>query len=372
MLPKAAARHHVRKGKPEESIMRKRVSVSFVVCFALFACTFKAHGGPITTTFFFTTSPASPDVFSDTLTYDSLAHTFSLGSATTIGTSTIGADGIVFGPSVAGKQTLFFGGEGDQTVYQIPTTGGPALAAANAGSTAFLLTVNPAGNVVYTADAAGKLDTLPIVGGIVGAGTAHSPTGSDPNVAQIAFAPFGTYYITGLPGVNGNLGTINTTTFATARLSTNIPTAQGILYDPFTGLITLFGQGQVGTLNSANTLTTGGASLFGCGADTFTQGSVDAAGHALIIGCGSLAFIDYSGSHNILTPDFQTVLPFAANGKDVLITAGLTGPVGAVPEPSTMVLMSAGVAILALRRRLARACKTNLRRGTTRSLRAPC
>ena len=323
--------------------MKKRTLLSTLfVC--LVAGGFAAHAATIT---FYYTTLGSPDVFSNT--YSTITG---LGSPVGIGSTLQGADGIEDGPVVGGLRTLFFTGEADQTVFQIPVTGGSLVSSGNAGITAYLLTANPSDTTLYTFNNAGQVSTLTVNGAglIAGAGTVHNVTGSDTNVSRITWGsnPAGpVYYITGGPGLNGDLGTIDPTTFITTRLDTNIATAEDAHYDPYTGLIVLFGQGQINTLNPTTGLLGTAISVPGgtC-TGTLTTGDLDGLGHALITDCGTLSYIDFSATHNILTGAVTTI-PGVFGGKDIEIFQSSTQ---STPEPSTMVFALGGLALVAFRR----------------------
>jgi MYXO-CTERM domain-containing protein len=321
--------------------------MALVVC--LFAGTGAVHAGTIT--FYYTTlgggAQGNNDVFSNT--YNT---TTGLGTPVGIGSTQQGADGIEDGPTVAGTPTLFFTGETDQNVFQIPITGGSSVSNASSGITAYLLSVNPGDTALYTFNNAGSISSLAVTGGglIAGPGTVHTVTGADTNVSRIVWGsnPAGpVYYITGAPGSNGDLGTINLSTYVTTQLDANITTAEDAHYDPYTGMIVLFGQGQINTLNpttgvlgTAITLPAGT-----CGSSTLTTGDFDGLGHALVTDCGTLYYLDFSATHNELTGTV-TAIPGTFGGKDIEIFQTTTG----TPEPATMGFALFGLALVAFRR----------------------
>ncbi len=99
----------------------------------------------------------------------------------------------------------------------------------------------------------------------------------------------------------GNLGTLDLTTGTTTRLYSGVRPAHGLIYDPFTNLMTMFGAGHTGTMNASD-----GSDLrisnaaFTC---DFDQGAVTGTGIALVAGCGGLTLLDYtqSGTSRIRT-----------------------------------------------------------------------
>jgi hypothetical protein len=312
----------------------------------LFAGTFAVHASTIT---FYYTTLGSPDVFSNT--YNSVTN--AVGTPVGIGSSLQGADGIEDGPTVAGTPTLFFTGETDQTVFQIHTTGGAEVSSASAGITAYLLSVNPTDTALYTFNNAGKISSLGItVGGLIaGPGTVNTVTagaGGDTNVSRLVWGSTGpVYYITGSPGSNGDLGTITIPGYVTTQLDANITTAEDAHYDPYTGMIVLFGQGQINTLNPATGILGTAITLPAgtCGSSTLTTGDFDGLGHGLVTDCGTLYYLDFSATHNELTGTV-TAIPGAFNGKDIEIFQTTTG----TPEPATMGFALFGLAVVAVRR----------------------
>lgn len=321
--------------------MNKRTLLTaLAVC--LFAGACAVHAGTIT---FYYTTLGSPDVFSNT--YNSVTN--AVGSPVGIATTLQGADGIEDGPVVGGTPTLFFTGETDQNVFQIHTTGGAVVSNASSGIIAYLLSVNPTDTTLYTFNNAGSISSLGITAGglIAGPGTVHTVTGADTNVSRIVWGASGpVYYITGSPGTNGDLGTINLTTYATTQLDANITTAEDAHYDPYTGMIVLFGQGQINTLNPTTGVLGTAISLPAgtCGNSTLTTGDFDGLGHGLVTDCGTLYYLDFSATHNELTGTV-TAIPGTFGGKDIEIFQ-TTG----APEPSTMGFALCGLALVAVRR----------------------
>ena len=276
--------------------------------------------------------------------YDQTTQSLTLGSSTNVA-SLPGADGIIFTPN----GNLLVGGQGSGQVYEIKTNG-TFVASAAPGSpgqdqSSYHLALDPSGTKFYTSDFRGPLDTVPLP---LAQGSTTFVTGGDTGVTQVAFAPNGNvFYVNGSPNGFGNLGLINISTGVTTQLYSGVQPAHGLIYDPFTGLITFFGAGETGTMNQngGNLMT---SSSFTC---DFDQGSVDGHGHALVAGCGALTFIDYSISHDITHPDKVIVTGGFGNIDD---TAPLAGLGSQTPEPSSLLLLGTGVAGLAgmLKRKL--------------------
>jgi len=313
---------------------------------------------PIQASTIFFTQIGSPDVFFGTF---NPAAGGSLTGITTIGSSPNGADGILIGPN----GTLFFAGEGSNGVFQIRQDGTsvPPLPSFGAGTTeSFFLATNqnapdPSNTTVFTFNNAGSIAALPVVGGFLQPGTVSSVLGPDKNISDVFWSPTNqAYYLTGNEGTTGDLGLYNVATHTTsAPLFTGIPTAQEAVFDPFTGLIILFGDGQVDTFNpTTNTLGTpvllpGATAGTTCGGGSTGQldaGTVDGAGHAYVAGCGNLYYIDYSSTHNILSlSNIRESVPVSGGIKDVAVIQVAT------PEPSTITMVVIGLAGLGIRLR---------------------
>ncbi len=147
----------------------------------------------------------------------------------------------------------------------------------------------------------------------------------------------------GTPNGYGNVGLVNLATGMSTRLYSHVQAAHGLIFDPFTELITLFGAGNTGTLNASD-----GSGLKTSGnifkVDDFDQGAVDGKGHALIAGGNSITFVDYSLSRDITRPDFTTSIGGFINIDDLapLIGAGSNPIPPAIPEPGTLALLGLG------------------------------
>lgn len=292
-----------------------------------------------------------PNVLKVSFSYDQLTGALVYGAQTGIATVN-GADGIMFAPN----GNLLVTSNTVARVYRIDANNGNVLQTVNTGGTSdFHMALDPTGTKFYSSDRysrnTGPLDTFAInVDGTIGNATKTPITGGDTNVTQLAFAPNGNvFYTNGTPNANGSVGlfTFGSPNDTTVRLfAPNVITAaHGIVYDPFTGLMTMFGGGGVATLDP--TLSTNAAiqaslkQRNGINAD-FDQGSVDGFGHAFIAGNGQITFIDYSQTGDITSTKNRVIITGGfGNIDDVAPLVGLGAP-NPVPEPASLTLFAIG------------------------------
>jgi hypothetical protein len=296
-------------------------------------------------TLFYTNFTGGVNVNSVDYSYNSTTQVLTVNNQHGIA-SLGGADGIIFAPD----GDLLVGGQGSGVVFKLHTDGTGITSRSAAGQANFHLALDPSGTQFYTSNFQGPLITMPL--NPFSNGTSHTITGSEGGVTQVAFAPNGNvFYTSSQPNGNGTYGQINLNTFVTTRLSgaSAILPAHGIIYDPFTGLITLFGDGAVGTFdqNGANF-----KQRTGINAD-FDQGAVDGQGHAFIAGNGQLTFIDYSATHDITSANNIVRIVGGFSGIDdlaPLVGAGAPPPTTGAPAPPAAVLLaSGGLSFLAYR-----------------------
>jgi hypothetical protein len=325
----------------------KTACLALVALVALTCCE-AAHADVFKGELFYTNFTGGANVNKVSYSYNDVTHSFQLGSPTNIAFAN-GADGIIFDA----HGNLLVGGQGNPFVHQYTTAGKLLADGFTQGSSTFHLALDPSGTKVYTSNFGGPLITLPL-SPLIGSGIVTNITGDDHGLTQVAFNPKTgkVLYQDGFPNGFGNVGFIDLATGVTTRTLTTLQAAHGIVFDPFTQRITLFGAGDVATLNDNGSL----FNQFSTGVPDFDQGAVDGKGHALVAGSGGITLIDYRKSGDITHPDFIT---FAGGFGGIDDVAPLSG-VGSqtTPEPSTMALLAAGgmsLAAGAWRRRRQRA-----------------
>lgn len=295
-------------------------------------------------TLYYTLFTGGANIWKVDYSYDDSTNTFGLSSNTNIA-STAGADGIIFGTN----GNLLIGGQSSGNVYEVKPSDGTVVNTQATGTDSYHLALDPNGAKVYSSTFGGRLNTLSVP---IGSGSTFTDiTGDDLGLTQIAFGTGGNvFYVNGGPNGFGNVGLIDLSTGITDRLYTGVEAAHGLIYDPFTGLMTMFGAGKTGTFSAAD-----GSGLLVSASDfacDFDQGSVDGKGHALVAGCGGITFLDYSLSLDITDPDYFTTIFGFSGIDDVAPLVGVGAPPGqGVPVPGTVLLVGAGLAAMLLRQR---------------------
>ncbi|HEV3344414.1 MAG TPA: DUF4214 domain-containing protein [Pirellulales bacterium] len=246
----------------------------------------------------------------------------SLGQSTlTLGTPTpivqnIPADGLIFLPN--GDLLT-----ANNTASEINLHTG-AVTSVN-GQGAEHLALDPSGTKVWTSPQPGSLVELPI--NPLGNGIVHTLTGDDTTVTQLAFDNSGqVFYVSSGGGGFGSFGLIDLTTFTTRRIYSNLPSAHGISYDPFTGDLFLVGANSV-TQIDPNTLKIVSELDFPGSGFTFDQGANDGKGHLFAAdNSGHLLAVDYSATGLVGNPRDFVATPFLVNAlDDVAPLSGLGG-----------------------------------------------
>lgn len=258
--------------------------------------------------------------------------------ATAKPTSTPSADSLFLahnGDLLAGGQSA---GSGHNTNSVAGTSTGVASGSSNSDQSALYLAMDPGGTKFYTSDLSGALNTVSLPSGAQGTTTAIT-TGGNSSGTPIALAPNGNVSQAGGNSSSiSDTGTVSLMAAMTAQLSTNFESAQGASYDPFTGLMTTFGAGGTGTLNQ-----TGGNFNF-----DWTRGAVDGPRISLLATQYPTYFVDHSPGHDTPPSDQGTGDDMDhpnefTDGKP----PGHPGSVGAVPEPSSYLLLGAALAVMA-------------------------
>ena len=306
--------------------------------------------GVIDGTLYFTTfnGPSVDRLHSVAFSYNSSGNAINFGAATNIFTDQgIGADGIIFAND--GK-TLLIGGQ-NAAIYHVDPGNGHVLNTLGTGGVdVFHIALSPAGNTVYGGGSeAGSAGLAVVPTNPYGNGIAEAISGSNSIITGIAFDKNGDAFYTASPaGGFGNFGTIsNLSTFPVTHALVALTAAHGITYDPFTNDFVLVGGNEIAQVDTSGHVVSD--RFFGGYGAAFDQASVDGQGHLFVTNNdGNLLFVDYSSSGLIGDSSDFTSKHFLADSLDDI--APLVGPGGgglaATPEPSSLTLMSLGLAAL--------------------------
>ena len=281
-------------------------------------------------------------VHSRSVSYDG-AGSLTLGKTVDLVTFAprVGADGIVF----TGDGFLAVGGEGNlvHKVDPIRINTFTNVAAGNTG--AFHMMVAPDGTI-YSSGIPGTPASYR--SDLSGGGTAHPLSGDDRSIDTIAWSdPHHAFYTSSGAGGVGDFGVIDLNTFHTTRIFSNLPAAHGMVFDPYTGDLVLFGAKHITQIDPVTHSIVSDLNLSGnqypFGSDAFDQGTTDGLGHFFVANnSGYLAFLDITKSRRVGNPDFLRT-PFLGSQLDDI--APLIGP-GSVPEPGSAMLLASGALVL--------------------------
>jgi len=233
-------------------------------------------------------------------------------SATILTTLPTAADALV----VPGGD-LIVAGQG-QNVYKVNYTTG-TFVTVSSGNNGNAVSLDPSGASVWI----GWTDTSPsqVPLNPFANGTPHSITGNDSTVTSLAFTPSnGVFYSNGGVGL-GNFGTINLTTFTTARLLAST-FADNVHYDKFSRSLILAGTGhaiQVDPANPATPISTRDDTALG---ENYLMLRPDGRGHLFGTrygGTDRLVLVDYSATG--LIGDASTII------VSTVLVNGLSGGV---------------------------------------------
>ncbi|HEY9850784.1 MAG TPA: PEP-CTERM sorting domain-containing protein [Leptolyngbyaceae cyanobacterium] len=282
------------------------------------------------------TDPAS--VKKAVYNYDDIAHTLTLGNRISIANGGWG-DGMVFAPD----GDLIIGAS--QQVQKVNPNNGAILSSSAVGTNALHLALDPSGQKVWggTEGPVGTntpLAEIPLTP--FGNAIPRPLTGDDLFITAIAFDNAGTaYYTAGGDDVNGSFGIIDMNTFTTKRLLSDIPSAHGMVFDPFTEDLILFRHNHITQIDPKN----GGISDYALPTSVFLDGgTTDGNGHLFVADAanGNLVFMDYAASGQVGAAGNFVTTPFLDTHIDDI--APLSGPGSKhVPEPSsTLGLLALG------------------------------
>jgi hypothetical protein len=308
--------------------MKKCLSILAGFAFIVTVGTQFAHATVFSGTLYYTHYTGGQNVWSVQYTYDDATHTVNLTNNQNIA-SVDGADGIIFAPN----GNLLVGGQSNPNVHEITKSGVFVTDHSTNGQQSYHLALSPDGNTVYTSNFNGSLVSILLAGG-----TTVSPvSGGDSGVTQLAFANGKVFYDVGSPNGFGNAGLYDLATNTTIRTVTDKQAIHGMVYDSYTGKITFFGDGAVGTMSAVDG---SGFQQTDLGYGDFDQGAPDGKGHAFIAGHDSITFVDYSISHDITHPDYSISIGGFGGIDDLAPLSGLGS--NHIPEPSSLIILGVG------------------------------
>lgn len=319
---------------------------------------FGVSAHPVTTNLFYTTFAGGQNVWRAAFSYDSSGTAAGLSYTSTNVASVNGADGIVFNPN---NGHLLIGGQGPR-IHDVSTSGSPVTTIATPGVNVFHLAVDPTLGSVFGSGIPGNVTRVGInAGGFTGSPTTLSVSGSTNALTSLAWNAAGTqaFYTDASPSGAGQFGlaTIGAATITTS-VQQVLTAAHGMIFDPYTGYLTLFGDNQIAQIDPSNPGVLV-ASLVMSGVD-FDQGTSDGNGHLWAASNnGNVTFFELTTCAGGLVNSstcFSDTRFLAANLDDVAPLAGPGGctPNCQIPEPMPLALLLPAFAALVLSRRGAR------------------
>jgi hypothetical protein len=327
--------------------------VRLVLAVAAAATCVGAAADPVATSLFYTTFAGGTNVWRAAFSYDGSGLPAGVSYVSAPIAAVSGADGIVFNPN---NGHLLVGGQGP-VIHDLPTSGAPVVNQLTPGVNVFHLAVDPTRSFVFGSGIPGNVAQVGIgAGGFTGSFTPLSVVGSTTALTSLAWNAAGTqaFYTNASPSGSGQFGlaTIGAASITTTVQQTLLA-AHGMIFDPYTGWLTLFGDTQIAQIDPSNPgVLVASRSL---GNADFDQGTSDGLGHLWVASNnGNVTFFDLTsctGGRVDSANCFIDTRFLAANLDDL---APLAGPGGCapncnnVPEPTPAALLACALAAMAL------------------------
>jgi hypothetical protein len=253
--------------------------------------------------------------------YDGHGH-FTFDQFHDIASPDSGGDGLIWTPD----SKLLVGGQGLDYALLDPFSGQFTIRTCPNSTGVAHLALDPTENFAWGSYVPGSLCRIPLKP--FGNASAHDVTGDEDSVTSLAFVGSKTFYTSSGPGGNGSFGTINMKTFVTHRIYANIPAAHGMVYDPYTRNLVLFGSAELAQINPSNASIVSKLDFMDPAIGELDQGTVDGEGHAFAAdNNGSLAFVDYAHSRRVgATTNFVKISDAGGSMDDVAPLVGLGAP----------------------------------------------
>ena len=285
---------------------------------------------------FYTTFAGGPNIHKVSYTYDNTVPSFTLGTPANIG-ATPGADGIVFNPN-NGK--LLVGGQG-ALIHEVTVSPFSFISKPAGVPSCFHVSIDISNTIAWCAGIPGDLGKIPI--NPFANGAFLNVIGDVSGVDTLAFAAGKVFYTSSISSGLGSFGTIDLVTGVTTNLISPI-LAHGMVLDPFTGDLILFGGNTINQIDPLNPAVIKSSKIVP--GVNFDQGTVDGLGHIFVAdNNGKLVFMDYSGSGLVGNAGNFLSMPFLAfNLDDIapMVGPGSNPPVGGTILPIDTTLLIAG------------------------------